>query len=179
MRTSHITIIDNSFSDIKRVDKQLKKFSQIQKPFLIKIKGIDSFAVKKKIGIKKYSHKDSLIYLIENNNSLVKIRKNLLKQLNHLTTKDRLIQWLEENPYLSKRSLDNIKKYGTPFGLKEWKFHVTIGLISKEKKKNTIDKIKKLNIQESFIIDHIELFIRKNGWTPFKKYPLKRKNPNP
>jgi 2'-5' RNA ligase len=164
LKTPHITIIDNSFSDIRKVDKELKEISRSFKPFTIKFKGIDTFVVKGAIGIEKYNQTNSLIYMVKNNPSINKFRRELIIKLNPLKTKERLKQWIGENPKLSKRSLANIEKYGTPFGLKEWKFHTTMGLIPKEKQKEILKKIKKLNFQGSWKIDHFGLFIRKNGW---------------
>ena len=173
LKIPHITIIDNSFLDIEKVDMELKRFAKSFKPFSAKIKGIGLFVVKNSIGLKKYKQKDSLIYLVKNNNSLIKFREELLKKLDYLKTDDRLKQFMEENPKLSNRNLMNIKKYGSPFGLKEWKFHTTIGLIPRKKKEEIMEKIKKLNLQENWEIDHFSLFVRKDGWVLFKKYYLK------
>lgn len=175
LKTPHITIVDNSFSDIRKVDKELKEIAKSFKPFSAKINGLDTFVVKKAIGIERYKRNNSLIYRIKNNSSLIRLRKELLKRLDYLKTSDRLMHWIKENPKISQKNLVNIKKYGTPFGLREWKFHTTIGLITKKKQKNILKKIKKLNLQESWKIDHFGLFVRKNnGWMLFKKYYFNR-----
>ena len=82
---------------------------------------------------------------------------------------------MDENPKMSKKGLANVEKYGTPFGLREWKFHITMGLIPKEKQKEILNKIQKLNLQESWNIDSFGLFVRKRGWVLFRKYYFKSK----
>lgn len=173
LKTPHITIIDDSYSDLKQVDKELKEIVKSISPFVAKIKGLDTFDVNQNLKIKKYKQNNSLIYRIKDNPSMNKFRKELLIKLNPLKTKERLKQWTEENPKISKKALKNIEKYSTPFGLKGWKFHITIGLIPKEKQKEILKNIKKLNLQRSWKIDHFSLFVRKNGWTLSKKYYFK------
>lgn len=175
LKTPHITIIENSYLDVNRVDKELKKIAKSINPFVAKIKGLDTFVVNQNLKIKKYKQNNSLIYMIKNNLSMNKFRRELLIKLNPLNTKERLRQWMEENPKMSKEGLANVEKYGTPFGLKEWKFHITMGLIPKEKQKEILNKIKKLNLKESWKIDHFGLFVRKRGWVLFRKYYFKSK----
>ncbi len=175
LRTPHITIIDNSYLDVKKVDKELKKIAKSISPFVAKIKGLDIFVVNQNLKIKKYKQSNSLIYMIKNNSSMNKFRRELLIKLNPLKTKERLRQWMEENPKMSKKGLANVEKYGTPFGLKKWKFHITMGLIPKEKQKEILNKIQKLNIQDSWDIDHFGLFVREKGWVLFRKYYFKSK----
>jgi len=166
----HITIVDNTYSDIKKVDKELKKISKEFSPFNAKIRGFDTFVVNKKLRIERYKQNNSLIYMIKKNPLMSKFRKKLFLKLDYLKTKERFGQWKKENPNLSKKALANIEKYGTPFGLNEWKFHVTMGLIPKEKTKEILEKIKELNLDKSWKISHFGLFVRKNGWVLFKKY---------
>lgn len=172
LKTPHITIVDNSYFDIKRVDKELRKIAKSTKPFTVKIKGLNTFAVKKVLKIERYKQNNSLIYLIENNPRMSKFRKDVLTRLNFLKTNDRFEQWKRENPNISKTAIKNIKKYGTPFGLKEWKFHTTIGLIPKSKQKEILKKIERLNLSEEWHIGNFGLFVRKKGWILFKKYHL-------
>ena len=174
LKTPHITLIDNSYSNVKDVDKKLKEISKSFNSFSVKIKGFDTFVVNEKLKIEKYKQNNSLVYMFENNVSMNKFRKELIKKLNPLQTEERIEEWIKENPTISKKSLSNIKKYGTPFGLREWKFHTTIGLIPKRKQKETLNKIKKLNIQEDLIIGHFGLFLRKGSWKLFKKYYFKK-----
>jgi len=171
----HITIVDNSFEGIKKVDKKLREIAKSLKPFDSKVKGIDTFTVTKNLGIERYKQNNSLIYRIKNDSNLNNLRKEILKKLDYLKTSERLEQWIKENPKLSKRSLISIKKYGTPFGLKEWKFHTTIGLIPKEKQKEILHKIKQLDIQKKMVVDSFSLFVRKNGWKLYKRYNLGNK----
>jgi len=175
LKTLHITIIENSYSDVEKVDKELKKIVKSSGPFVAEIKGLDTFVVNQNLQIKKYKQNNSLIYMIKNNLSMNKFRKELLKKLNPLKSKERLRQWMDENPQMSKKGLANVEKYGTPFGLREWKFHITMGLIPKEKQKEILNKIQKLNIQESFNIDSFGLFVRKRGWVLFRKYHFESK----
>jgi len=175
LRTPHITIIDDSYSNIKKVDKELRKISKITKPFIAKIKGLDTFVVNKKLKIERYKQNNSLIYMIKDNSQMNNFRRILYKKLNFLKTKERLKQWKKENPHMPKKALENVKKYGTPFGLNGWKFHTTIGLIPKTKQKEILNKIKKLNLSENWTINHFGLFIRKNGWVLFKKYSFDSK----
>lgn len=170
LKTPHITLIENSYSNVKDVDKKLKEISKSFNSFSVKIKGFDTFVVNKKLKIERYKQNNSLVYMFENNSSMNKFRKELIKKLNPLQTEERIEQWEKQNPTISKKGLSNIKKYGTPFGLREWKFHTTIGLIPKTKQKDILKKIKKLNIQEDVIINHVGLFLRKGTWKLFKKY---------
>jgi len=174
LKTPHMTIIDNSYSDVKKVDKELGKIAKFTKPFVAKIKGLDTFVVNKKLKIEKYKQ-NPLIYLIKNNPAMNKFRRDLLIQIDSLKTKERLKQWMKENPEMSKKGLVNVEKYGTAFGLREWKFHTTIGLIPKIKQKEILERIHKLNIQDNWEINHFGLFVRKNGWVLFKKYYFKKK----
>jgi len=169
----HITIVDNSFSSIKKVDEELKKIAKLPRPFNAHVKGIDTFIVKKTTGIERYKHKNSLMYRIKNSSQLNNLRREILKRLDYLKTPASLNQWKKENPSLSEKALKNIKKYGTPFGLKEWKFHTTIGLIPKKKQKEILNKIRPLDIRRTMIINSLGLFIRKNGWKLYKKYKFK------
>ena len=166
----HITIVDNTYSDINKVDKELKEISKEFSPFDAKIKGFDTFVVNKKLRIEKYQQKNSLIYLIKKNPLMNKFRKELFLKLDYLKTKERFGQWKKENPNLSKKALANIEKYGTPFGLNEWRFHVTMGLIPKDKTKEILEKIRGLNLNKTWKISHFGLFVRKNGWVLFRKY---------
>lgn len=166
----HITIVDNTYSDIKKVDEELKKISKEFSPFNAKIKGFDTFVVNKKLRIEKYLQNNPLIYMVKKNPVMNKFRKNIFLKLNYLKTRERIGRYKRENPNLSKKALANVEKYGTPFGLNEWKFHVTIGLIPEDKTKEILEKIKKLNLSKSWKINHFGLFIRKNGWVLFKKY---------
>jgi hypothetical protein len=172
----HITIIDNSYLDIKKVDRELKEIADMTHPFIAKIQGLDTFVVKRDLKIERYRKNNSLIYLIKNNHQLKRIRKEILFKLDYLKTPERINQWIKENPKISKKALSNIKKYGTPFGLKEWKFHITIGLIPKAKKKKILYKIHKLDLENSWIINNFGLFIRKKGWIIYKKYQFNLKN---
>jgi murein DD-endopeptidase MepM/ murein hydrolase activator NlpD len=173
LRTPHITIVDNSFSNIKEVDKELSKIVKSLKPFNALIKGIDTFIVEKSFKIEKYKENNSLIYRIKNNSHLNNLRKEILRRLDYLKTSERLKQWVKENPKISSKSIKNIKKYGTPF--KDWKFHTTIGLIPKQKQGEILNKIKKLDLQKNWKIDCFGLFIRKDGWKLYKKYNFTRK----
>jgi len=175
LKTPHITLVDNSFSSIKRVDIELKKIAKSFKPFNAKIKGLDTFIVKKVSGIERYKQNNSLIYRIKTDKNLYDLRKKILKRVDYLKTQERLEQWKKENPLLSEKALNNIKKYGTPFGLKEWKFHTTVGLIPKTKIKNIMSKIKKLDLQNIIRINNFGLFVRKDGWKLYKKYNLKKR----
>lgn len=170
LKTPHITIIDDSYSNVKEVDKELKKIAKITKPFLAKIKGIDTFVVKKDLRIERYKENNSLVYLIKNNPQMNQFRKEIYKKLASLKTGERLKQWKKENLKMPKKVLENIEKYGTPFEMNEWKFHTTIGLIPKTKQKEILKKIEKLNLSGNWTIDHFGLFVRKNGWVLFKKY---------
>ena len=53
LKTPHITIIENSYSDVEKVDKELKKIAKTSGPFVAKIKGIDTFVVNQNLQIKK------------------------------------------------------------------------------------------------------------------------------
>tara|TARA_Y100000310_G_scaffold228983_2_gene231346 strand:- start:3703 stop:3855 length:153 start_codon:yes stop_codon:yes gene_type:complete len=48
-----------------------------------------------------------------------------------------------------------------------------MGLIPKEKQKEILNKIQKLDIHENWKIDHCGLFVRKRGWVLFGKYYFK------
>jgi len=172
LRTPHITIVDNSFSDIKKVDKELSKIAKSLTSFNAMVKGLDTFIVKKSLRIEKYKQNNSLIYRIEGNSQLKNLRKEILKRLDYLKTSERLKQWIKENPEISSKSIKNIEKYGTPF--KDWEFHATIGLIPKQKQGEILNKIKKLDLQKSWKIDCFGLFIRKDGWKLYKKYNFTR-----
>lgn len=168
----HITIVDNTYSSIKKVDQELKKLSKEFSSFSARIKGLNTFIVNKNLKIEKYGQNNSLIYLIKKNLLMNKFRKELFTKLDYLKTKERLGAWKKENPRLSKTALANIEKYGTPFSMDEWKFHVTIGLIPKDKTKEIMKKIQGLNLSKSWKIKHFGLFVRKNGWVLLKKYSL-------
>jgi len=174
LNTSHITIIDNTFSDINKLDKELKKFMNENKSFLVDVRGFDTFAVKKSVGINRYRKQNSLIYLIDKNARMNKFRKTLSEKVDYLKTQKRINQWVKENPNLSEKSLENINKYGTPFGLKEWKFHTTVGMIPKDKVKEIMKNIDKLDIKKKFEINSVGIFVRKNGWKLYKKYNFKK-----
>ncbi|MAH49504.1 hypothetical protein CMI37_27015 [Candidatus Pacearchaeota archaeon] len=109
LKTPHITIIDNSYSDVEKVDKELRKIAQSISPFAAKIRGLNTFAVNQKLKIKKYKQNNSLIYMIKNNLAMNKFRKELLTRLNSLKTKERLQQWIKENPQMSKKGLANVE----------------------------------------------------------------------
>lgn len=170
----HITIIDNSYSNVKDVDKELKKISKKFSQFNAKIKGLDIFVVNKKLKIERYKQHNSLIYMIKKNKLMERFRKELFQILNYLKTRERVGQWKRENPKISEKALESIEKYGTPFGLKEWKFHITIGLIPKKKQEKILNEIKKLNLKKIWKITHFGLFVRKNGWILSKKYSFKK-----
>ncbi len=170
LNTPHITIIDNTYSDIKEVDKKLKNVVSEISSFSVKIKGLDFFRIKKNLGINLYQEKDSLIYLIEKNSKMYKIRRKILEELSRLRTDEKFNEWNKENPKASRRSLENMRKYGSAFGGKEWKFHSTIGLIPKTNQKNILKKIEELDLSKDFEIKGFALFRRDGGWKLYKKY---------
>ncbi len=174
LKTPHITLIDNSYSSVEEVDKILKGISKSTNPFIAKLEGLATFSVNQKLKIKKYEQNNSLIYMIEKNNSMKDFREKLLAKLSRLNTEERFKQWIKENPKISQEGLTNVKKYGTPFGLEEWRFHITIGLIPKEKQNEILKKINKLNLQNSWKIDCIGLFVRKKSWVLYKKYSFQK-----
>ena len=173
LKTPHITIVDNSYVNIKNVEKALGKIAKTFSPIITETKGIDTFNVNKKLKIEKYAQNNSLIYMIKSNPSMNKLRKEILKSLKPLQTGERLAQWKEQNIGLSKRALFNINKYGTPFSLKEWKFHATVGLIPRKKQKEILNKIQKFNVVDSLRFDKFVLFVRKERWEMVKEYFLK------
>jgi len=171
-KVPHVTIVDDSFSDILEVSKRLKEIVENTKKFVVRIKGINTFNVDQKLKIEKYKE-TPLIYLMGDNPRMSKFRMKIIRELSSLKTKDRLNQWKKENPKLSKKGLGNVRKYGTAFGPKEWKFHTTVGLIPKEKKKEILKKLDKLNIKENWEIDSFALYERQNSWKLIKKFKLK------
>jgi len=173
LNTPHITIIDNSYSDIKEIKQELQNIIKETKPFTAKIKGLETFKVKKSLKIEKYQGNNSLIYLIKNNPKMYKFRREALKALRPLRTEEKLKQWKKDNPNASKRSIKNMGEFGSAFGGKEWVFHSTVGLIPKTKEREILTKIKKLHLSKEWTIKEIGLFRRKNGWKLVKKYSLR------
>ena len=53
LKTPHITIVDNSFSNIEEVDKTLEKIARSTKPFSARIISFDTFEIKQSLKIEK------------------------------------------------------------------------------------------------------------------------------
>lgn len=172
LEAPHITLIDNSYADVEKVDKVLRKIAKSTKPFVAEIKGLDTFNVNRKLKIEKYVQHDSLIYMIKKNTAMSRFRKEILGKLKPWQTDERAAQWIAENPKLSKGALNNILRFGTPFGLKEWKFHATIGLIPKLHQKDILKKIQKLNYTKDWNLNRFALFVREDGWKLVSEYSL-------
>lgn len=75
---------------------------------------------------------------------------------------------------MPEENLENVKKYGYPFGPNDWTFHSTVDSFSEKEYKNFWPKIKKYDLEKRWKVKHIAIYINlgKDGFKLYKRYNL-------
>ena len=164
----HITLFVNSFPNFSDVEKKVKSVVKKYKSFYAKIEGLYTFP------FDPIHQANTIVYKIERTPTLAKLQKDIVMKLNPIRTNDQAKWLLKYNPNQSKNSLDNIKKYGYPIGLKDWIFHATIDSVKDKHYKIIWKQIQRYNLNKTWHVKNISIFIKlgDDGYKLFKKYKL-------
>ncbi len=164
----HITLSVNTFQNFSEVEKKILSVLKKYKPFSAKIENLHTFP------FDPFLKTNTIVYKVEKSSTLANLQKDIVSKVNDLRTDDQVKWLLELNPNQSKESIKNIRKYGYPFGPKDWIFHASAGSVSNRHYKEIWKKIKKYNLRKTWTINTISIFIHlgDDGWKLFKKYKL-------
>jgi len=164
----HITLSVNSFPNFSDVEKQVVSVVKKYKPFSAKIEGLHTFQFDPIF--KTYT----IAYKVERTPTLTSIQQALVGKVNPLRTDDQAKWLLKQNPNPPKAMMKNIRKYGWPFGPKDWVFHASIGSVSNRHYKEIWKKIQKYDLSKTWRVDAISIFVHlgDDGFKLFKKYKL-------
>ena len=162
----HITLSVNSFSNFSDVEKKVLSVIKKHKPFSAKIEGLHTFP------FDPIFKTNTIVYKVKRIATLSKIQKEIVTKINPLRTDDQAKWLLKHNPL--KENIKNIRKYGYPFGPKDWIFHASIGSVSKRYYEEIWKEIQKYNVSKTWLVDNISIFVHlgKDGFKLFKKYKL-------
>lgn len=166
----HITLFVNSFPSFSAVEDKFNLVVKKYKQFIVKIDGLDTFT------FDPIFNTNTITYKVEKSKILSKIQNEIVDILNPLRTQDQANWLLKQNPNPLKQHMENISKYGYPFGPKDWVFHLTIGSVPKEIYEEIWKEVKKYNSHKKFLVKEICIFIHlgDDGFKLYKKYKLKK-----
>ena len=164
----HITLSVNSFSNFSDVEKKVLSVVKKYKPFFAKIEGLHTFS------FDPIFKTNTIAYKVERTPTLANIQKEIVNKVNPLRTDDQIKWLLKQNPNPPKENMKNIRKYGYPFGPKDYIFHASVCLVSNEHYKEIWKKIQKYDLSKTWRVDNISIFVRlgDDGFKLFKKYKL-------
>jgi len=163
----HITLFVNSFKNISNLNEILLKLLKKYNEFNIKIDGLGKF------DFGALTKSSTILYKIKNNNSLKKIQKDIMINLNKIRTKKQENIMLKQNIKYSNKHIKNIKKYGYPFDYNDWIFHLSIVHVKKNLSKKILDEIKIYNIKKTFKVNYISIYkYERKKLRFYKKYKL-------
>ncbi len=117
----HVTLFVNSFENFSRVEKVINDIAQNYKPFTVNTKGIEVFE-----NDPLAQGNPTFVYRVEDSRDIKTLQRKVVDRLNPLRTGDQANWCLKQNTHPSKKMLNNIARYGYPFGPEDWKFHTTI-----------------------------------------------------
>lgn len=164
----HITLSVNSFPNFSDVERIVISVVKKYKPFSAKIEGLHTFA------FDPIFKSHTIVYKVEKTPTLAKIQKEIVTKVNPLRSDDQVKWLLKQNPNPPKENMKNIRKYGYPFGPKDWIFHASIGSVSKEHYEEIWKKIQQYDLSKTWRVDNISIFVHlgDDGFKLFKKYKL-------
>jgi hypothetical protein len=164
----HVTLYVNSFKGFSEIDKKLAKVLKKHKPFVIEISKLDYFDFDPIL--KSYT----IIYKVEKNKNLSSLQNDIVDVLKNSRTTDQAKWLLKKNKNYPKKQLSNIKRYGYPFGPKDWLFHIGIGSYTKNKFNIIWKKAKKFDTKIKWKVNSISIYIHlgDDGFRLYKKYNL-------
>ena len=165
---AHITLLVNTFPNFKDVDKELKNLVKIYRTFLSEIEKIDAF------GYDPIWKATTVIYKVKRTKEISNLQKEIFEKIAPLRN-DEQVKWLlQQNNKFSKKSMKNIKKYGYPYGPKEWSFHTSVAVVPKKDYKKLAGYIKKFDLNIKWKVDYIHVlkYYENEGFKYYKKYKL-------
>ena len=164
----HITLFANSFANFSEIEKRVLSIVYKYKPFSAKIEGLHTFP------FDQIFKTNTIVYKVERTPTLAKIQEEIVNKLNPIRTQDQVNWLLKQNPNPPKENMKNIRKYGYPFGPKDWIFHVSVGSVSNKDYQKIWSKIQKYDISKTWRVDNISIFVHlgDDGFKLFKKYKL-------
>ena len=164
----HITLSVNSFPNFSDVEKRVLSVLKKHKPFSAKIEGLHTFP------FDPILKTNTVVYKVERTPTLAKIQEEIVNAVNPIRTEDQVKWLLKQNPHPPKENMKNIRKYGYPFGPKDWIFHASVGSVSNEHYEEIWKKIQKYNLSKTWRVDNVSIFVHlgDDGFKLFKKYKL-------
>ena len=164
----HITLSVNSFPNFSDVEKKVLSVLKNYKPFSARIEGLQTFP------FDPIFKTNTIVYKVERTPTLSKIQSEIVTKLNPIRTDDQVNWLLQQNPNPPEKNMKNIRKYGYPFGPKDWIFHASVGSVSDEHYKEIWKKIQKYDLSKTWRVDNISIFVYlgDDGFKLFKKYKL-------
>ena len=164
----HITLSVNSFPNFSDVETGVLSVIKNYKPFSAKIEGLHTFP------FDPIFKTNTIVYKVERTPTLAKLQKEIVTKINSLRTNDQVKWLLKQNPNPPKENMKNIRKYGYPFGPKDWIFHASVGSVSNEHYKEIWKKIQKYDLSKTWRVDNVSIFVHlgDDGFRLFKKYKL-------
>lgn len=166
----HITLFSNHFRNFSDLNRELKDLSEKEKPFMAKIHGLHVFE-----GDKLHDGANTVVYRIEENPYLRKLQSDIINRVNPLRTDDYEKGFLRQSNNWSKPQLANIKKYGFPYGPKDYIYHSSIGTIPASLYPKMEEYIRKFDSKQSWQVNSIDLLrkLGSDGFKFYKRYELK------
>jgi len=164
----HITLLVNSFPNFSDVEKKIISITKKHGPFNARIEGLHTFT------FDPITNAYTIVYKVEKTPALTSIQKDVFDRLSPLRNEDQSKWLLQQNPNPPKETMKNIRKYGYPFGPKEWVFHAGIGSVPEKKYEEIWKNIHKYDVSKSWRVNDISVFIHMgdDGFRFFRKYKL-------